>query len=142
VIVSGTSTLALSPPDAWAALSDPSRLGEAIPHVDSVDVGSDGAFSAVARPHTSLGASPLRMDFEIADRREGEHVRILGSGTAGENLVQLAVELDLSADGGGTRASWTADVRVRGVLASLLQRSLPALVTDQVNAVLAAASSR
>jgi carbon monoxide dehydrogenase subunit G len=141
VIVSGTSTLSLSPADAWAALSDPARLGEAIPHVDSVDVGADGAFSAVARPHTGLGDTPLLMDFEIADRREGEHVRILGSGLAGENYVQLAVELDLSPDGGGTRASWTADVHVRGVLASLLQRSLPALVTEQVNAVLAAASS-
>jgi carbon monoxide dehydrogenase subunit G len=140
MIVSGTSTLSLAPADAWAALSDPARLGDAIPYVDGVDVGSDAAFSAVARPHTGLGDTPLRMDFEIADRREGEHVRILGSGLAGENYVELAVELDLSPDDGGTRASWTADVHVRGVLASLLQRSLPGLVTDQVNAVLAAAS--
>jgi carbon monoxide dehydrogenase subunit G len=142
VIVSGTSTLSLSPPEAWAALSDPARLGDAIPHVDSVDVASDGSFSAVARPVTGLGSSPLRMDFEIADRREGEHVRILGSGLAGENFVQLAVELDLSPDAGGTRASWTADVHVRGVLASLVQRSLPLLVAEQVDAVLAAACSR
>jgi uncharacterized protein len=137
--VSGRTTVAMPAAELWAALSDPVRLGEAMPHVDSVDSHGDGSFSALARPRTGLGETPLRMDFEIADRREGEHVRIVGEGSAGENLVKLAVDLILAPSGDSSEASWTAEVQVRGVLASLVQRALPALVTEQVNGVLAAA---
>ena len=137
MIVTGRSVVPIPVAELWAALSDPSRLGEALPHVDVVDVRDDRGFSATLRAGTGLGQTPLRMDFEIADRRDGEHVRIVGSGVAGENQVSLSVELDLSSsDGGGSAASRTADVRVRGVLASLVQRNLPALVADQVNSVL------
>jgi carbon monoxide dehydrogenase subunit G len=134
--VSGRSVVPLPAAELWTVLSDPARLGEALPHVDTVDVRDDANFSATLRVPTGLGQTPLRMDFEIADRREGEHVRIVGSGVAGENEIWMSVGLDLSSDGDGSAASWTADVRVRGVLASLVQRNLPALVTDQVNGVL------
>jgi carbon monoxide dehydrogenase subunit G len=139
MIVSGRASVPVAAPALWAALSDPARLGAALPHVDGVDVHGDGRFSARARPRTGLGETPLRMDFEIVERREGEHVRIVGEGSAGENVVALAVDLDLAARGESTEASWTADVKVRGVLASLVQRALPALVVEQVDAVLEAA---
>jgi len=141
MIVSGRAVVPVAVPELWTALSNPARLGQALPHVDTVDVRDDGSFSAIARPRTGLGHTPLRMEFEIADRRDGEHVRIVGAGLAGENTVSLTVELDLTASNGGSssEANWTADVRVGGVLASLVQRSLPALVTDQVNGMLAAA---
>jgi carbon monoxide dehydrogenase subunit G len=135
--VSGRSTVPMPVSELWAALSDPARLGDALPHVDTVDVRDDANFSATLRASTGLGQTPLRMDFEIADRREGEHVRIVGSGVAGENEVWMSVSLDLSAEGdGGSAAAWTADVRLRGVLSSLLQRNLPVLVADQIDGVL------
>jgi carbon monoxide dehydrogenase subunit G len=136
MIVSGRTSVAMPAAELWSVLSDPVRLGEALPHVDTVDVRDDANFSATLRVPTGLGQIPLRADFEIADRREGEHVRIVGSAVAGENEVWMSIELDLSSQDEGSAASWTADVRVRGVLASLVQRNLPALVTDQVNGVL------
>ncbi|HXD56512.1 MAG TPA: SRPBCC domain-containing protein [Thermoleophilaceae bacterium] len=135
--VSGRSTVPMPPAELWAVLSDPARLGDALPHVDTVDVRDDANFSATVRVGTGLGQTPLRMEFEIADRREGEHVRIVGTGTAGENEVWMSVSLDLSSDDdGGSAASWNADVRIRGVLSSLLQRNLPAIVSDQIDGVL------
>lgn len=135
--VSGRSTVPMPAAELWAVLSDPARLGDALPHVDTVDVRDDANFSATVRVGTGLGQTPLRMEFEIADRREGEHVRIVGTGTAGENEVWMSVSLDLSSDDdGGSAASWNADVRIRGVLSSLLQRNLPAIVSDQIDGVL------
>jgi carbon monoxide dehydrogenase subunit G len=137
VNVSGRSTVPMPAAELWAVLSDPARLGEALPHVDTVDVRDDANFSATVRVGTGLGQTPLRMEFEIADRREGEHVRIVGTGTAGENEVWMSVSLDLSSDDdGGSAASWNADVRIRGVLSSLLQRNLAAIVSDQIDGVL------
>jgi carbon monoxide dehydrogenase subunit G len=78
------------------------------------------------------------MDFEIVEQRPSEHVRISGLGSAGENQLQLSIALDLAPDDEGTVASWSADVQLRGVLRSLLQRGLGSLFNEQVEAVLTA----
>src|SRR5262245_42939921 len=62
VKVSGTTAVPMAAADLWAALSDPARLGEALPHVDGVETHSADEFSAWARPRTGLGETPLRMD--------------------------------------------------------------------------------
>ena len=86
----------------------------------------------------ALGETRLAMDFEIVEPRPFEYVRISGLGSPGENQLQLSIELDLASDGEQTVASWSADVQLRGVLRSLLQRGLGSLFTEQVEAVLAA----
>jgi carbon monoxide dehydrogenase subunit G len=85
----------------------------------------------------ALGETRLAMDFEIVEQRPSEYVRISGLGSPGENQL-LSIELDLASDGEQTVASWSADVQLRGVLRSLLQRGPGSLFTEQVEAVLAA----
>ena len=53
--VSGRSTVPMPVSELWAALSDPARLGDALPHVDTVDVRDDANFSATLRASTGLG---------------------------------------------------------------------------------------
>jgi carbon monoxide dehydrogenase subunit G len=137
--VEGERRAAAAPAELWRSLSDPRALGEALPNVDLVDVEGDDRFSASVRFATGVGITPLRMRFAVSDRREGEHVRITGSGHGGDHAVDLDVELDLAAAGSGSAVRWRADVRVLGPLRSLGQRALPGLVRDQVDAVLAAA---
>src|ERR1039457_4522578 len=86
----------------------------------------------------ALGETRLAMDFEIVEQRPSEYVRISGVGSPGENQLQLSIELDLGSDGEQTVASWSADVQLRGVLRSLLQRGLGSLFNEQVEAVLSA----
>jgi hypothetical protein len=138
MIIEGASSVAAPREQLWALLSDPARLAEALPGVDSVDVESAQRFSALARPRTALGETRLQMEFEITEQRPGEYVRISGSGYAGESLVSLVIELELADDGGQTAASWRADVTLRGVLSSLLQRGLGPLFNQQVEEVLEA----
>ena len=138
MIVRGSSSVAAPREALWTVLSDPERLGEALPGVDHVEAEDARRFSAAVRATTALGETPLALDFEIVEERPGEYVRIDGSGRAGENLLALSVELSLAEAGGGTDASWSADVRLRGVLASLLQRGLGSLFNEQVEAVLGA----
>jgi carbon monoxide dehydrogenase subunit G len=78
------------------------------------------------------------MDFEITEQRPGEYVRISGSGYAGESLISLVIELELADAGEQTSARWRADVALRGVLSSLLQRGLGPLLNQQVAEVLEA----
>jgi hypothetical protein len=138
MIVSGSQIVA-APRDAlWAVLSDPARLAEALPGVGDVSVEDERHFSAVAHPITALGETRLAMQFEIVEQRPSEYVRISGLGSPGENQLQLSIDLDLASDGEQTVASWSADVQLRGVLRSLLQRGLGSLFNEQVEAVLAA----
>ncbi len=138
MIISGSQTVA-APRDAlWAVLSDPARLAETLPGVADVSVEDERHFSAVVHPITALGATRVAIDFEIVEQRPSEYVRISGLGSAGENRLQLSVDLDLASDGEQTVASWTATVQIRGVLRSLLQRGLGSLFNEQVEAVLAA----
>ncbi|HEX4035985.1 MAG TPA: SRPBCC domain-containing protein [Solirubrobacteraceae bacterium] len=140
--VSGSSTVAAEREGLWDVLSDPARLGAALPGVEDVSVEDSTHFSAVAHPSTALGATRIQMDFEILEERRGEYVRIAGSGRAGENRVELNVELELTdAPGGGTAASWRGELMLRGVLRSLLQRGAGAIFNEQVEAVLAAGAA-
>jgi carbon monoxide dehydrogenase subunit G len=137
MIVTGSSSVAAPRERLWQLLSDPAQLGEALPGVDAVSLDGDNRFSALARPRTSLGETRMEMNFEIAEQRPSEYVRISGSGYAGESLLSLMIELEL-ADGGAARteASWRAEVALRGVLSSLLQRSIGPLFNQQVEEVL------
>jgi carbon monoxide dehydrogenase subunit G len=125
----------------WPVLSDPVRLAAALPDADEVSVEDDRHFSAIASLTTGLGRTRIVMSFEIVEERASEFVRIHGSGTVGENRVELSVALDLDGSGDRTDASWQADVRVRGVIGSLLQRGLRSLVNEQIEGVLSAAAS-
>jgi carbon monoxide dehydrogenase subunit G len=138
MIVEGSSRVDAPREQLWALLSDPARLADALPGVESVDVESAQRFSALARPSTALGETRIAMDFEITDQRPGEYVRISGSGYAGESLVSFVIELELADAGEQTAASWRADIALRGVLSSLLQRGLAPLLNQQVEEVLEA----
>jgi uncharacterized protein len=141
MIVSGQTTLAAAPSELWAVLRDPARLAATLPGVTDVSVWDEHRFSAVAHPVTALGETRVALEFEIAEQRPGEHVRIVGSGSSGENLVALTITLDLATDDDGTAATWHAEVLLRGVLRSLLQRGLGELMREQVEAVLVAGAA-
>lgn len=138
MIVEGSASVAAPCERLWAVLSDPAALAGALPRVEAVSVEDSSRFSALARPRTALGETPVAMDFEVADQRPPEHVRISGSGRAGESLVTFQLDLDLSGDGERTNAGWRAEVALTGVLGSLLQRGLGPLFNQQVEEVLAA----
>jgi len=138
MIVVGSSVVAAPREALWEVLSDPARLAEALPGVEAVSVDDERRFSAVARPRTALGETRLALDFEILEQRPSKYVAISASGSAGEGLVAFTIELTLAEAGAQTQASWRADVALRGVLASLLQRSLGPLFNQQVEDVLQA----
>ena len=138
MIVEGSSIVAAGREGLWDVLSDPARLAEALPGVQAVSVDDERRFSAVARPRTALGVTALSLDFEILEQRAFEFVRISAAGSAGEGLVAFTIELSLEDAGAQTQASWRADVALRGVLSSLLQRSLGPLFNQQVEDVLEA----
>ncbi|HEY8583044.1 MAG TPA: SRPBCC family protein [Capillimicrobium sp.] len=128
--------------ELWAALSDPERLGEALPGVTYVDVESPERFSATVRPATTVGITPLDLTVEVREREEGRRVRLVGDGAGGEHRVTFDVTLSLAPAPAGCEVTWAAGVQAFGVLASLTQRILPAILRDQVTLVLRTAEEQ
>ena len=141
MIVRGETTVPVARAVLWAVLSDPALLATTLPDADEVTIEDDRRFSVVARPTTGLGRTPVVMSFEIVEERSDEFVRIHGSGRAGENLVDLEVALELGGSGDQTDATWQADVHIRGVIGSFLQRGAGLLANEQIEGVLRAAAS-
>jgi carbon monoxide dehydrogenase subunit G len=138
----GVHRAGVDPAVLWGALSDPERLGEALPQVGPVEVESADAFAASVRPATGLGVTPLRLDVRIVEREEPRRVRIAGDGEGGEYRVAFDVTLELDAAADGCEVRWDAQVQAFGVLASLTQRVLPMVLRDQISDVLRAAEAQ
>lgn len=134
--LSGSEHLEQPRADVWAKLSDPRALGEALPAVESVAVSGD-AFEASFRPVTGVGATPMRFDFEVAERQEPARLVVTGNGGGGEYAVRLRAAFELAEADGGTDVGWTLELHLHGVLRSLTQRVIEQLARQQVAAVLA-----
>ena len=139
--VVGIERLAMPTAETWSRLSDLERLGNALPAAQVVDVEQPDRFTAVFRPRTGLGVTPLTMVFTVAERSEPQRLRVTGTGGAAEYALAIDASFELVADGDATEVHWSVDAHVHGVLRSLTQRVLPELVRDQVAGVLAAATA-
>ena len=141
--MTGTHRASVPTAEMWAALSDPERLGAALPDVRWVTAEGPDAFRAGVRPTTNVGVTPLELDVRIVERDEPRRVRITGTGDGGEFRVAFDTELTLDdIEGGGCVVSWSAEVQAFGVLASLTQRVLPWLLRDQITIVLRTAQEQ
>ena len=127
----------------WSRLSDPRELERALPAVEEVEVSDEDSFSVLVAPSTALGETPLWVDVQVAERREGEHVRLVCRGRGGEYDAELALEISLDGDGDadGCEVRWSAEASFNGILSALGQRVLPAILASQVEGVLRAAAS-
>jgi carbon monoxide dehydrogenase subunit G len=124
-------------------MSDPEALVGALPGVEELETDEcDGRVSARALPGTALGTTPFDLRLWVRERREGEHATIDGRGRSGENGVEFTIALDLRDEGEGCGVAWTGWVVFHGVLASVAQRVLPSLVSEQVERVLLAAAGQ
>ena len=138
--VKGSSQLDAPRQRLYECLSDPDQLEQLLPSVESVEPISADVLAIRLAPQTALGATPLDLEITIRDRRDHEHVRLEGTGNGGEFQASFQVELDFTENGSGTEVSWEAEAKFSGLLSSIGQRILPAILRAQVDAVLQAAA--
>ena len=136
----GTLTLDASREHVWSRLSDPRELERTLPAVEEVEVRDQESFTVLVAPSTALGETPLWVEIEVRERREGEHVQLNCRGRGGEYDASLAVEIDLDGDGSQCTVSWRAEASFRGLWSALGQRVLPGIMATQIERVLLAAA--
>ena len=108
----------------FAALLDPSTLATAIPGCEKLEAIGPGEFKAVLK----VGVGPVKGTFEgkvrLSDQEPPVRYRMAIEGTGGPGFVRGEAAMELSAVEAGTRVSYSADVQIGGLIASVGQRML------------------
>ena len=94
-----------------------------MPGVERVDVSSADEWIAVVKPPFGPGLN-LKLDMHVTDRREPEHARLLAWGKSLGARISIETEFELAEDGDCTDMTWSADVRLAGVLGGLGGKAL------------------
>lgn len=108
----------------WDAFLDPEQLRQAIPGCEKLEAVGGDEYKAVMK----VGVGGVKGTFEgkvrITDKTPPDSYRMAVEGAGGPGFVRGETVITLSDIAGGTRVSYTADVQVGGLIASVGQRML------------------
>ncbi len=108
----------------WAAFLDPAQLATAMPGCEKLEAIGEGEYRAVLK----IGIAAVKGTFEgkvrLSDLEPPTRYRMAVEGSGGPGFVRGEAAMELADVGSGTRVSYSADVQVGGLIASVGQRML------------------
>ena len=109
----------------WAAFQDPKILKKAIPGCEKLDAVGPDEYKATMK----VGVGGVKGTFEgkvkLSDKQPPDSYKMSVEGSGGPGFIRGETIITLTdQDGGGTRVSYTADMQVGGLIASVGQRML------------------
>lgn len=108
----------------WDAFLDPEQLRQAIPGCEKLEALGGDEYKAVMK----VGVGGVKGTFEgkvrIMDQNPPDSYRMAVEGAGGPGFVRGETVITLSDIADGTRVSYSADVQVGGLIASVGQRML------------------
>ena len=140
--VEGTRSYTAPRERVWDVLNDPAEMAGLMPGVESFEILDETHWKAKVKVPLGLGSLRMSIDFEKAESRPPEHARLQAKGKGVGAIMSMETQFHLSEDGGGTAMRWEADVRILGQVASMGQRVVQPIVTQQVDNVLTALDKR
>jgi carbon monoxide dehydrogenase subunit G len=142
VKVSGEREFAAKRAVVWRVLTDPSELAKLMPGVERFEVTDHRHWTAHVKIPLGLGGLKLKINFEQTEEREPEVAALQAKGTGVGALLSMATRFELAERREGTHMRWEADVRIGGAVGSMGQRVLQPIVNQQVDLVLSALDTR
>jgi carbon monoxide dehydrogenase subunit G len=129
---SGTERIPASRERVWRFLTDPQAVAQCVPDVECIDVVDPAHFKAQVR----AGIGPVRgkFGFDIAwqELTEPSRARMTAQGKTGGSAVTVDSTMDLADAGNGeSELTWSADVVVHGMIASVGARLLDGFARKQ-----------
>lgn len=122
--IEGSYDLPGSRPKVWAALLDPTRLAAAMAGCEKLEAVGEGEYRAILK----IGVAAVKGTFEgkvtLTDLEPPSRYKMTVEGSGGPGFVRGMAALELADVEGGTRVSYSADVQVGGLIASVGQRML------------------
>ena len=120
----GTVTIKAPRAAVWDFLTDPHKVSQCAPGVESVDVTEPGKrFRAIAAIGFGTVKARFAGEVEWLELEVPDRAKMKGHGNAPGSAADVVSEMKLSdAEDGGTKLDWTADITIVGQLAGLAAR--------------------
>jgi len=120
----GEQLVPASQASTWAALNDPEILKQAIPGCEKLEAIGPDEYKATMK----VGVGGVKGTFEgkvrLSDKTPPDSYKMAVEGSGGPGFIRGETVITLTEAGGGTRVSYTADLQVGGLIASVGQRML------------------
>ena len=120
----GSSEVPTSRQKVWDAFLDPEQLRQAIPGCEKLEALGNDEYKATLK----VGVGGVKGTFEgkvrISDKKPPESYKMAVEGSGSPGFVRGETVITLTEISGGTRVSYTADLQVGGLIASVGQRML------------------
>jgi carbon monoxide dehydrogenase subunit G len=122
--IEGSNDIPVPREKVWQAFLDPAALAQAIPGCEGLEAVGAEEYKAVMK----VGVGAIKGTFEgkvrLFDQDPPNRYRMVVEGKGGPGFVRGEAAMELSDVNGGTRVSYSADVQVGGLIASVGQRML------------------
>ena len=122
--IEGSNDIPVPREQVWQAFLDPATLAQAIPGCEKLEAMGPEEFRATMK----VGVAAIKGTFEgkvrLFDQDPPNRYRMAVEGKGGPGFVRGEAAMELSDVNGGTRVSYSADVQVGGLIASVGQRML------------------
>ena len=108
----------------WAAFLDPKVLKKAIPGCEKLESVGPDEYKATMK----VGVGGVKGTFEgkvtLSDKHPPDSYKLSAEGSGGPGFIRSETVITMTDHDGGTRVSYSADVQVGGLIASVGQRML------------------
>lgn len=122
--IEGSSSIPAPRERVWAAFLDPAVLARALPGCEGLEAIGPGEYKAKVK----IGVAAIKGSFEgkvrLFDQEPPNRYKMALEGSGGPGFVRGEAGMELSDADGGTRVTYSADVQVGGLIASVGQRML------------------
>jgi carbon monoxide dehydrogenase subunit G len=122
--IEGQSDIAAPRDKVWAAFLDPATLAKALPGCEQLDEIGAGEYKATMKVGVAAIKGTFQGKVRLTDQEPPNRYRMAVEGSGGPGFVRGDAAMELSDIEGGTRVSYSADVQVGGLIASVGQRML------------------
>ena len=124
----GSYTLRSPRTRVWSFISDPQKIAQCLPDLQSIDLKDSKSFSVTVKVGMAFVRGSFKFDFTLQDQIPPSHSSFEAIGKGAGVSVRLTASIDLKEiDANSTELSWKTDAQLSGLLSelspSLLQSS-------------------